>query len=66
MLGRKQQAASQEVPNVLLVFLAQLGHHDFKKIAIFFFQDGFPGLELDEPGHHFELARAVGEFAPLN
>lgn len=37
MLGPKQQAASQEVLNVLLVFLAELVHHDFETIAIFFF-----------------------------
>jgi hypothetical protein len=66
ILGPKQQAASQEVLNVLLVFLAELGHHDFETIAIFFFQDGFPCLELDEPSHDCELARAVGELAQLN
>jgi hypothetical protein len=65
ILGPKQQAASQEVPNVLLVFLAELGHHDFETIPICFFQDGIPCLELDEPGHDFELARAVGELAQL-
>ena len=66
ILGPKQQAAFQEVPNLLLVFLAEFGHHDFDNIAIFFFQEGFPCPELDEPGHDLELARAVGELAQLS
>jgi len=66
ILGPQQQAASQEVPNVLLVFLAELGHQDFEKISIFFFQDGFPCLELDKLSHDFELPRAVGELAQLS
>ena len=65
ILGPKQRAVFQEIPNVFLVFVAELGKRDFENIPIFFFQEGFPYLELDELSHDFELTRAVGELAQL-